>query len=91
MTNYNERLDELLTRFADGEYSKHWVDERKTYTKLEAKQAIISLIKELVEEAKPINSVTQWGSVTIYGDLSGRELNTINQFEHNLLKELEEV
>ena len=41
MTNFNERLDEILTRFADGEYSEHWVDERKTYTKLEAKQAIL--------------------------------------------------
>ena len=55
------------------------------------KQAVTSLIKELVAEAKPTNSVTQRGSVTVYGDLGERDLNIINQFEQNLLKALEEV
>ena len=54
------------------------------------KQAITSLIKELVADAKPTNSETQRGSVTVYGDLSERELNIIDQFEQNLLKELDE-
>ena len=53
MTDNTQELDEILTGFAYGEYSPHWTDERRTYTKLEAKQAITSLIKELVTEAKP--------------------------------------
>ena len=56
-----------------------------------ASKAILALIKELVAEAKPRNSETQRGSVTVYGDLSERELNIIDQFEQNLLKALEEV
>lgn len=50
MTNYNERLDEILDAFASGEVSPHWKDNRKTYTKPEAKQALTSLIKELVAD-----------------------------------------
>ena len=52
---------------------------------------ITQLFKDLVAEAKPTNSETQRGSVTVYGDLSERELNIIDQFEQNLLKALEEV
>ena len=82
MTNYNEGLDEILRELDRGEYlGKGGVPG--------AKQAITSLIKELVTEAKPTNSETQRGSVTVYGDLSERELNIINQFEQNLLKALE--
>ena len=84
MTNYNEGLDEILRELDRGEYlGKGGVPG--------AKQAITSLIKELVTEAKPTNSETQRGSVTVYGDLSERELNIIHQFEQNLLKALEEV
>ena len=50
MTDNTQELDEILARFADGEYSKHWVDERKTYTKLEAKQAILDWHNKQVEE-----------------------------------------
>ena len=83
MTNYNEKLNKILNSdygvlHCCGDYQE------------EAKQAIISLIKELVAEVKPTNSETQRGSVTVYGDLSERELNIIDQFEQNLLKELEE-
>ena len=84
MTNYNERLDEVLN---SGEGVLHCCGDYQD----EAKQAITSLIKELVAEAKPTNSETQRGSVTVYGDLSERELNIIDQFEQNLLKELEEL
>ena len=59
--------------------------------KAQAKQAITSLTKELVAEAKPNRSETQQGSVTVYGDLNERDLSIINQFEQNLLKGLEEV
>ena len=81
MTNYNERLDEVLDDFFTIGTERHIS---------ELKQAITSLIKELVAEAKPTNSETQRGSVTVYGDLSERELNIIDQFEQNLLKELDE-
>ena len=68
-----------------------WSLAGETGISSKAKQAITSLIKELVAEAKPTNSETQRGSVTVYGDLSERELNIIDQFEQNLLKALEEV
>ena len=89
MTNYNERLDKIL------EDHREWMrgirTDRLVGTSSEVtKQAITSLIKELVAEAKPTNSETQRGSVTVYGDLSERELNIIDQFEQNLLKELDE-
>ena len=94
MTNYNERLDEILEDL--GDYHEHlydnmWLAGNGEYTKEKAKQAITSLIKELVAEAKPTRSETQRGGVTVYGDLSERELNIIDQFEQNLLKALEEV
>lgn len=79
MTNYNERLDKIL--------SDHGAEQGEFHYSL--KQAITSLTKELVAEAKPTNSETQRGSVTVYGDLSERDLNIINQFEQNLLKVLE--
>lgn len=46
----NKKLEEILTRFADGEYSKHWTDERKTYTKPEAKQALLDWHNKQIEE-----------------------------------------
>ena len=86
MTNYNERLDEIFAPLIDSPSltltTAYWD---------EAKQALTSLIKELVEEAKPTRSETQIGNFIIYGDLSKRDLKIINQFEQNLLKALEEV
>mgnify|MGYP000134247986 CR=1 FL=1 len=50
MTNYNERLDEILYRFAvDTHESKPGQDETPNFDK--AKQAFTSLTKELVAEA----------------------------------------
>lgn len=94
--NFGLRLDEILTTcdFEPEGFNSHickWCGERKGTKIHTAKQAITSLIKELVVEAKPLNSVTQRGSITIYGDLSERDLNIIYQFEQNLLKALEEV
>ena len=82
MTNYNERLDEVLDDFFTIGTERHIS---------ELKQAITSLTKELVAEAKPNRSETQQGSVTVYGDLNEGDLSIINQFEQNLLKGLEEV
>ena len=55
-----------------------------------SKQAITSLTKELVADAKPGMRETQRGRVIIYSDLSEIELNIIDKFEQNLLKALEE-
>ena len=105
MSNYNQRLDEILSKTPctqcdgsgaypdyDGEPVQCQFCWQLRFTFIDkTKQAITSLIKELVEEAKPTNSETQRGSVVVYGDLSERDLNIINQFEQNLLKALEEV
>ena len=48
MTNYNERLDEILAKFSTArDYPADMYEEAKN----EAKQALTSLIKELVAEA----------------------------------------
>ncbi len=100
MTNYNERLDETLKDIIHIGYVSGYnqvAHEARIapYNHIEplpidkAKQAITSLTKELVAEAKPTRSETQQGSVTVYGDLNERDLNIIDQFEQNLLKALE--
>ena len=93
MTNYNERLDEILerhgmyavlkdeNRFDDVEMEREFpaeVGPDKT------KQALTSLIKELIEEAKPAH---------VHGTTvsSGQFNRGVSEFEQNLLKELEEV
>ena len=93
MTNYNERLCEIL--------NEHW---RATFTMIpsqkradkKAKQAITSLIKELVAEAKPPVIDTQ-SRIKLYADDEGQmwydrgQNDTIARFEQNLLKALEEL
>ena len=61
MTNYNERLDEVLFNLTDLSYASFTTQEEADrvadqldYDRAEAKQAITSLIKELVEEAEPM-------------------------------------
>ena len=87
MTNYNERLDEILRELDRGEYlGKGGVPG--------AKQAITSLIKELVEEAKPgkYSSGESILNVDGIGEVDGYEgyNQAIDQFEQTLLKALEE-
>ena len=96
MTNYNERLDELITSCdfePEAPYSRicKWCGKAKGTSIHTLKINLTSLIKELVAEARPTNSVTQRGSVTVYSDLGERELNIINQYEQNILEALEEV
>ena len=80
MTNYNERFDEILFSFAD--YIKH---HQKTglggvgMTQYDTKQALTSLTKELVAEAKPKDMDSFY------------EKPIVDEFEQNLLKALEEV
>ena len=85
MTNYNERLDEILTKLDQGEY----LGEGGVYT---ARTAITSLNKELVAEAKP--EYCDGGkkcscSTGMEKYINSGKETAIIQFEHNLLKALE--
>lgn len=101
MTNFNERLDKALEQLAVA--GRGWgVSEDVQIATMsgdldEAKQAIISLNKELVAEAKPlvaskevIETYLQNGMTQKAAEYHGRN-HAINQFEQNLLKVLEEV
>jgi hypothetical protein len=80
MTNYNEKLDELLTELRSGTIN---FDDK-------AKQAITSLIKELVVEAKPKKRNTDVGDA-YQRTFCGEYNKGIEQFEQNLLKALEQL
>ena len=86
MTNYNERLDELEEQFL-ADY-RNWNDGLWDYNGLDTKQkfhqALTSLIKELVAEAKPAH---------VHGTTvgSGQFNRGVSEFEQNLLKALDEV
>ena len=90
MTNYNERLDEIL----DGIFwtGHKWAIDRLDRTPSvvlgEAKQAITSLIKELVAGAKPeVPVATSWQQ----GLEKKAFEDAIRVYEYKLLKALEEV
>ena len=76
MTNYNERLDNLLTELRSGTIN---FDGK-------AKQAITSLFKELVADAKPEIKAHPLGPVTLADCQRG-----LDHYEANILKALEEV
>ena len=93
MTNYNEGLDEIERHFrAAWKQTQHKTVQVPAYGLAwhEAKQAITSLTKELVAEAKPgihpylDNEIDGGYAQTIYG--AG-----ILDYQNNLLKALEEV
>ena len=77
MTNYNERLDEIL--------SDHGAEQGEFHYSL--KQAITSLIKELVAEAKPGNVYkTSDGQVPETFEAPAHAYDVaIQDFEQNLL------
>ena len=97
MTNYNERLYEVLQQNIQftllGEFPNavpdhnNWVNVMGrvySFDFTEAKQAITSLIKELVAEAKPKKHNTDVGDA--YQCTFCEEYNKgIDQFEQNLL------
>jgi len=92
MTNYNERLDEIIRAvynygYVDGDPDA-MRDKPNQMKQPEAKQAITSLIKELVAEAKPelpaLFAELDDISVIMYK-------KAIDEFEQNLLKALEEL
>ena len=93
MTNYNEKLDKILDDFFTIGTERHIS---------ELKQAITSLIKELVAEAKPTNYTPKghhpdaclnhekYTSACCGCQKQRARLQEIDEFEQNLLKELEE-
>ena len=92
MTNYNERLDEQLNYLMEYSYKYGRCEiasseDPPLIIARQAKQAINSLIKELVAEAKPEKFNDELNYST-YGE--GHD-TAIDQFEQNLLKALEEV
>ena len=96
MTNYNERLDEILERH--GMYAVLKDENRFDDAAMErefpaevgpdkTKQAISSLFKELVAEAKPDKQNREM----VYSTWGDGYDSGIDEFEQNLLKALEEV
>ena len=82
MTNYNERLDKILADHREwmrGIRTDHLVGTSSEATK----QSITSLIKELVAEAKPIE--------TDDDEYADGWNDAIDQYHTNLLKALEEL
>ena len=104
MTNYNERRDEIFKTLnnkarevrASCTERNNWEGYNPAYERLEdeAKQAITSLTKEMVAEAKPgkYSSGESILNVDGIGEVDGYEgyNQAIDQFEQNLLKALEE-
>ena len=105
MTNYNERLDELLLttlREMSRELEAYGYLDSKNYLP-EKREAITSLIKELVVEAKPKDYTPEghhpdaclnhkeYTSSCCGCQKQRARLRAIDEFKQNLLKELEEV
>lgn len=91
MTNYNERLDELITSCDFEPEAPHsrickWCGEAKGTSIHTTRQALTSLMKELVAEAKPEIKAHPLGPVTLADCQRG-----LDHYEANLLKALEEV
>ena len=97
-----EQMEEILFDLTDLSYASFTTQEEADrvadqldYDRAEAKQAITSLIKELVAEAKPgkYSSGESILNVDGIGEVDGYEgyNQAIDQFEQNLLKALEEV
>ncbi len=97
MANYNERLDEVLFNLADLSYASFTTQEEADrvadqldYDRAEAKQAITSLTKELVAEAKPKRAVIHYDELGIDRARKSAANSALDRFEQNLLKALEE-
>ena len=89
----DEQIDEILFDLTDLSYASFTTQEEADrvadqldYDRAEAKQAITSLIKELVAEAKPEVRVFDDG----INDATYFQQKIVDQFEQNLLKALED-
>jgi len=100
MTNYNQRLDKILLNYAAKYFQLLRTGapkELELNIRAEAKQAITSLIKELVAEAKPEMPYEKLKSCPVCGEPQYNHSGDVhfdygvNQYEENLLKALEEV
>ena len=95
MTNYNERLYEIIDKHRHDVDMDFSADIRHYKNTNETVDGITSLIKELVADAKPEKRTPDYYSDSI--DLYSRQCaanswnKAIDQFEQNLLKALEEV
>ena len=90
MTNYNERLDEILALLNARIPQPKTINEATARATMchEAKQALASLIKDLVAEAKP----GTWVEPEYTDDLEWQGyVKGVEHFKQNLLKALEEV
>ena len=89
MTNYNERLNDVLEDFGMSCARQSVVTLEDVN---EAKQALTSLYKELVAEAKPSKKHVG-DEVAENRSYTGERLfnDTIDEYHTNLLKELEEL
>ena len=92
MTNYNERLYEIIDKHRHDVDMDFSADIRHYKNTNETVDGITSLIKELVAEAKPSKKHVG-DEVAENRSYTGERLfnATIDQFEQNLLKVLEEV
>ena len=100
MTNYNERLDEVLFCLTDQsawdlmgitQEQANELSRQLDHDRAEAKQALTSLIKELVAEAKPESRELGADEFQLTNSMNNGYNHAINEFEQNLFKELEEV
>ncbi len=97
MTNYNERLEEALLMLTNAAYAKGNEDPRQVLsgvprvTTADTKQAIASLTKELVAEAKPKRAVIHYDELGIDRARKSAANSALDRFEQNLLKALEEL
>ena len=93
MTNYNERLDQILSEQLHKmsyDIEAYGITDCKNYLP-DYKQAITSLIKELVAEAKPEQQkIENMGDTFKVEWARGYNVAT-DRFEQNLLKALEEI
>lgn len=90
MTNYNGRLDEIIADHREwmrGIRTDHLVGTSSEATK----QAITSLFKELVTEAKPEKKSTEDYGSWEEGHRNAGWNNCLEHYEQNLLKALEEA
>lgn len=99
MTNYNQRLDEVLAnlvnqiaaneqRLLNGNATRKATIDSDSHATTQAKQAIASLYKELVAEAEP----GTWVDPEDTDDLEWQGyVSGVEHFKQNLLKALEEV
>ena len=96
MTNYNERLDELITSCdfePEAPYSRicKWCGKAKGTSIHTLKINLTSLNKELVADAKPAMAIISDDEMGIDRARKSAANRAIDQFEQNLLKALEEV